>query len=90
VSRPRFARRVRGPRALTLAFAPRLIIQLSGGGQISSSTKRAPPRIEPLLMAIALLHVVTVQNRCPVGGDLVLEKDVFKQAFSYDHENHYL
>jgi len=31
VSRPRFARRVRGRRALTLAFAPRLIIQLSGG-----------------------------------------------------------
>jgi hypothetical protein len=34
VSRPRFARRVRGRRALTLAFAPRLIIQLSGGCQI--------------------------------------------------------
>ena len=28
MSRPRFARRVRGRRALTLAFAPRLIIQL--------------------------------------------------------------
>jgi hypothetical protein len=44
VSRPRFARRVRGRRALTLAFAPRLIIQLSGECRISSSTKRAPIR----------------------------------------------
>ena len=35
MSRPHFARRVRGRRALTLAFAPRLIIQLSGGCQIS-------------------------------------------------------
>jgi hypothetical protein len=49
VSRPRFARRVRGQRALTLAFAPRLILQLSGGCQISSSTNRAPHQIEPLL-----------------------------------------
>ena len=30
MSRPRFARRLRGPRALTLAFAPRLILPLSG------------------------------------------------------------
>jgi hypothetical protein len=47
VSRPRFARRVRGRRALTLAFAPRLIIQLSGGCQIFTSTNRgsAPSRI---------------------------------------------
>jgi hypothetical protein len=44
VSRPRFARRVRGRRALTLAFAPRLIIQLSGGCQILTSTNRAPSR----------------------------------------------
>jgi hypothetical protein len=71
VSRPRFARRVRGQRALTLAFAPRLIIQLSGGCQILTSTNRAPRRVA-------------------LGGDLGLEKDVFKQAFSYDHENHYL
>jgi hypothetical protein len=43
VSRPRFARRVRGRRALTLAFAPQLIIQLSGGCQILTalSTYRA-------------------------------------------------
>jgi hypothetical protein len=34
VSRPRFARRVRGRRALTLAFALRLILQLSGGCEI--------------------------------------------------------
>ena len=40
MSRPRFARRVRGRRALTLAFAPRLIIQLSGGCQILTSTNR--------------------------------------------------
>ena len=46
MSRPRFAGRVRGRRALTLAFAPRLILQLSGGCQISSSTKRAPPQVE--------------------------------------------
>jgi hypothetical protein len=71
VSRPRFARRVRGRRALTLAFAPRLIIQLSGGCQIFTSTNRAPRRVA-------------------LGGDLGLEKDVFKQAFSYEHENHYL
>ena len=89
MSRPRFARRVRGRRALTLVFAPRLIIQLSGGCQISSSTKRAPPQVESLLMAIVLLHIETVQKTA-VGGDLALEKDVFKQAFSYEHENHYL
>jgi hypothetical protein len=71
VSRPRFARRVRGQRALTLTFAPRLIIQLSGGCQILTSTSRAPRRVA-------------------LGGDLRLEKDVFKQAFSSDHENHYL
>ena len=29
-------------------------------------------------------------SRTAVGGDLGLEKDVFKQAFSYEHENHYL
>src|SRR5208282_559943 len=69
-SRPRFARRVRGRRALTLAFAPRLIIQLSGGCQISSSTKRALLQIEPLLMAIVLLHIGTVQKNA-VGGDLL-------------------
>ena len=34
MSRPRFARRIRGRRALTLAFAPRLIIPLSGACQI--------------------------------------------------------
>ena len=56
MSRPRFARRVRGHRALTLAFAPRLIIQLSGGCQISSSTNRAPPQVESLLTTILLLH----------------------------------
>ena len=89
MSRPRFARRVRGRRALTLAFAPRLIIQLSGGCQISSSTNRAPPRVESLLMAIVLLHIETVQ-KTTVGGDLALEKDVFKQVFSYEHENHYV
>jgi hypothetical protein len=48
VSRPRFARRLRGRRALTLAFAPRLTIQLSGGCQIPTSTNRAPRRVEPL------------------------------------------
>ena len=90
MSRPRFARRVRGRRALTLAFAPRLIIQLSGGCQISSSTNRAPPRVESPLMAIVLLRIETVQKLLSVGGDLALEKDVFKQAFSYEHENHYL
>ncbi len=46
MSRPRCARRVRGRRALTLAFAPRLIIRLSGGCQISSSTNRAPLPIQ--------------------------------------------
>ena len=34
MSRPRFARRVRGRKALTLAFARRLILQLSGECQI--------------------------------------------------------
>jgi len=38
MSRPRFARRIRGRRALTLAFEPRLVIQLSGGCQILTST----------------------------------------------------
>ena len=47
-------------------------------------------RVESLLMAIVLLRIETVQECCPVGGDLALEKDVFKQAFSYEHENHYL
>ena len=42
MSRPRFARRVRGRRALTLAFAPRLIIQLSGECQILSSSSPDP------------------------------------------------
>ena len=77
MSRPRLARRVRGRRALTLAFAPRLIIQLSRGCQISSSTNRAPPHVESLLMAIVLLHIETVQKTA-VGGDLAPEKDVFK------------
>ena len=62
MSRPRFARRVRGHRALTLAFAPRLIIQLSGGCQISSSTNRAPPRVEALPMVAVFLHIPTVQK----------------------------
>jgi hypothetical protein len=88
VSRPRFARRVHGRRALTLAFAPRLTIQLSGGCQISSSTNRAPPRVEALPMVVAPSQ--QFQNCCRVGGDLALEKDVFEQAFSYEHENHYL
>ena len=70
MSRPRFARRVRGRRALTLAFAPRLIIQLSGGCQILTSTNRAPR-----------------QSRIAVGEDLGLEKDEFKQVFSYEHKN---
>jgi hypothetical protein len=89
VSRPRFARRVRGHKALTRAFAPRLIIQLSGGCQILTSTNRSPRRVEPLLMATVRLHIETVQKTA-VGGDLALEKDGFKQAFSYEHENHYL
>jgi len=38
VSRPRFARRVRGRRALTPAFAPRLTIQLSGECQVLART----------------------------------------------------
>jgi hypothetical protein len=58
---------------LTLAFAPRLIIQLSGGCQLSSSTNRAPPQVESLSQEI-----------------WDCEKDEFKQAFSYEHENHYL
>ena len=74
MSRPRFARRVRGRRALTLAFAPRLIIQLSGGCQIFTSTNRGS----------------VAESNVAVGGDLGLEKDAFKQAFSYEHENHYL
>ena len=77
MSRPRFARRVRGRRALTLAFAPRLIIQLSGGCQISMLPRTVCP-LRPEVRTAA------------VGGDLGLEKDVFKQAFSYEHENHYL
>ena len=80
MSRPHFARRVRGRRALTLAFAPRLIIQLSGGCQILTSTNRAPRRVEPVLMATVRLHIETVQKTA-VGGGLTLEKDVFKQAF---------
>jgi len=89
VSRPRFARGVRGRRALTLALAPRLIIQLSGGCQIFSSTNRVPRRVEPLLMATVRLQIEIAQKTA-VGGDLALEKDGFKQAFCYEHENHYL
>ena len=62
VSRPRFARRLRGRRALTLAFAPRPTIQLSGGCQILTSTNRAPRRVEPVLMEIVRLHIETVQK----------------------------
>ena len=40
-------------------------------------------------MAIVLSHIETVQ-KTSVGGDLALEKDGFKQAFSYEHENHHL
>ena len=29
-------------------------------------------------------------SRIALEGDPALEKDVFKQAFSYEHENHYL
>ncbi len=47
--------RVRGRRALTPGLAPRLTIQLFGGRQVSSCTKRAPPQVESLLMAIVLL-----------------------------------
>ena len=90
MSRPRFARRVRGRRALTLAFAPRLIIQLSGGCQISSSTNRPPPRVEARPMVVVPYTTRQCKDCCPVGGYLALEKDVFKQAFSYEHENHYL
>jgi hypothetical protein len=49
-----------------------------------------PRRVEPLLTAIVLLCIETGKNCCPVGGDQALEKDKFKQAFSYEHENHYL
>jgi hypothetical protein len=41
------------------------------------------------VMATVRLHIETVQKTA-VGGDLALEKDGFKQAFSYEHENHYL
>ena len=44
MSRPRFARRVRGRRALTLAFAPRLIIQPSGACQIFQQNPPINPR----------------------------------------------
>jgi hypothetical protein len=66
VSRPRFARRVRGRRALTLAFAPRLIIQLSGGCQILTSTNRAPRRFEPLCVRVVkgLCIVATEAEDC--------------------------
>jgi hypothetical protein len=33
---------------------------------------------------------VSAVSRTAVGENLGLEKDVFKQAFSYEHENHYL
>ena len=46
-------------------------------------------QVESLLMAIVLSHIETVQKTA-VGGDLALEKDGFKQGFSYEHENHYL
>ena len=67
MSRPRFARRVRGRRALTLAFAPRLIIQLSGECQIFTSTNRAPRRVEALLMGTVCLHIETVQKTAVLG-----------------------
>lgn len=51
--------------------------------------KPAPRRVEPPLIATVRLHIETVQKTA-VGGDLALEKDGFKQAFSYVHENHYL
>ena len=56
MSRPRFARRIRGRRALTLAFAPRLIIQLSGGCHILTSTNRAPRTVAPLSVEIWALR----------------------------------
>jgi hypothetical protein len=90
VSRPRFARRVRGRRTLTLAFAPRLIIQLSGGRQISSSTNRASPRAEALPMVVVLLHNPTVPEPLSSRMRSGTEKDVFRHASSYEHENHYL
>jgi hypothetical protein len=78
VSRPRFARRVRGRRALTLAFAPRLIIQLSGGCQILTSTNRVPHRFEPLRVRAVkgLCIVATEAEDCisfPVPQNLKLD-----------------
>ena len=67
----------------------RLIIQLSGVSRFYC-TKRAPPQVESLLLTIVLLTLRHCKNRCPVGRDLGLERDEFKQAFSYEHENHYL
>jgi len=87
VSRPRFARRVRGRRALTLAFAPRLILQPSGGCQISISTDRAPPKVEPLLMAIVLLHIETVQENA-VGGDLLPRRESRFQIIMLECRRH--
>jgi hypothetical protein len=78
VSRPRFARRLRGHRALTLAFSPRLIIPPSGGCRVPVP-RNALPQVESLLIAIVLLDIETVQQ-IAVVGDLVLEKYVFKRS----------
>src|SRR5216683_6947122 len=56
-----------------------------------SSRRLLLPIVIRTLPATEVEQLRQCKNRCPVGGgDLALEKDVFKQAFSYEHENHYL
>src|ERR1700674_5752821 len=76
VSRPRFARRVRGRRALTLAFAPRLSIQLSGGCQIFTSTNRALRRVESLSEEIWDLRKTCSNKHSPTNTRIITYSDL--------------
>jgi hypothetical protein len=87
VSRPRFARRVRGRRALTPAFAPRLIIQLSRDVRFLVLRTGLRPESMRCRQQLSSYTSRRCKNCCPVGRALSLEKDVVNQSFSYEHEN---
>jgi len=80
VSRPRFARRLRGRRALTLAFAPRLIIQLSGGCQILVLRTE----LRPSRTAIGC-RLAAAERRLPEGAEVKKEAVIgFRLIFQSD------
>ena len=69
MSRPRFARRVRGRRALTLAFAPRLIILLFGGCQKERTIPRPcfPDCLCNRSISYQYVTVYSLYNMSPFG-----------------------